>query len=171
VTLTDHPVIASMRDERDVEQPTVEIPELGTFVVTDGDYWDAERLPDLHQVCYCDDGKHHRRDRDDMGRSWPTEFIREAEGYAEYHGGHVVTLRPIAYVTENDPHMSRDGNRDLRGDEINRIRQDLDKRPPADVKKAERQAKNAAAKDSAIRSGGDEKDRKSIFGTIFGGSK
>lgn len=66
----------------------------------------------------------------------------------------------------------RDGNRDLQTDEVMRIRAALDKRTANEVKAAERRAANAAAKDSAIRSGGDETDRKGIFGVIFGkGSK
>lgn len=166
-----HPVIEAMRDERDTEVPTVPIEALGIYAVIDGDHWDAEALPDLHQVCHCDDGKHARRDRDDLGRSYPTEYIREAETYAEYHGGHVITLHPIAYVTETNDPMPRDGNRDLRSDEIKNIRPELDKRTPEKVKKDERLAKNAAAADSAIRSGGDEKDRVGIFGTIFGRGK
>ena len=162
--------IAYSRAEPEVE-PTVEVEALGIYAVVDGDHWDAEALPDLHQVCHCDDGKHARRDRDDLGRSYPTEYIREAESHAEYHGGHVITLHPIAYVTETNDPMPRDGNRDLRGDEINRIRPELDKRSGGDVAKAERRAGNAAARDSAIRSGGDEKDRKGLFGTIFGRGK
>lgn len=171
MTLT-HPVIAAMRDERDVETPTVPIEALGIFAVIDGDHWDAEALPDLHEVCHCEDGKTHaRRDRDDLGRSWPTEYIREAEGFAELHGGHVITLHPIAYVTETNDPMPRDGNRDLRSDEIGNIRKDLDGRSAADVAKAEKRAARAAARDSAMQSYGDEKDRKGLFGTIFGRGK
>lgn len=65
----------------------------------------------------------------------------------------------------------RDGNRDLQTDEVMRIRADLDKRTADEVKAAERRAKNAAAKDSAIRSGGDETDRVGLFKTIFGKGK
>lgn len=65
----------------------------------------------------------------------------------------------------------RDGNRDLQTDEIMRIRVELDKRTAAEVKAAERRAKNAAAADSAIRSGGDDADRAGIFRTIFGRKK
>lgn len=65
----------------------------------------------------------------------------------------------------------RDGNRDLQTDEIMRIRAELDKRTADEVKAAERRAANAAAKDSAIRSGGDEADRVGLFKTIFGRNK
>lgn len=65
----------------------------------------------------------------------------------------------------------RDGNRDLQTEEIMRIQAHLDKRTADEVKAAERRAANAAAKDSAIRSGGDDEDRKGIFGTIFGRKK
>jgi hypothetical protein len=65
----------------------------------------------------------------------------------------------------------RDGNRDLQSDEVMRQRQDLDKRTAEEVRQAERRAKNAAARDSALRSGGDDKDRQSIFDVIFGKEK
>lgn len=62
----------------------------------------------------------------------------------------------------------RDGNRDLQTDEIMRIRADLDKRTADEVKAAETKAGHAAARDSALRSHGDDEDRKGIFGVIFG---
>src|SRR5690606_4631914 len=62
----------------------------------------------------------------------------------------------------------RDGNRDLRSDELDNIRGDLKGRTPEQVKADERRAKNAAARDSALRSGGDDGDRRSIFDVIFG---
>lgn len=65
----------------------------------------------------------------------------------------------------------RDGNRDLQTDEVMRIRADLDKRTADEVKAAERRAANAAATDSAVRSGGDETDRVGLFKTIFGRTK
>lgn len=65
----------------------------------------------------------------------------------------------------------RDGNRDLQTEEIMRIRAELDKRTADEVKAAERRAKNAAATDSAIRSGGDETDRAGLFKTLFGREK
>jgi len=89
---------AFSRPDVDTE-PTIEVAALGVYVVHDGDHWAAEPMPARHQVCHCEDDRHDRRDRDDMGRSWPTEFLGEAEAYAQYHGGHVVTLHPFAYVT------------------------------------------------------------------------
>lgn len=65
----------------------------------------------------------------------------------------------------------RDGNRDLRSDELDNIRGDLKGRTPEQVKADERRAANAAAQDSALRSGGDDKDRQSIFDVIFGKEK
>lgn len=65
----------------------------------------------------------------------------------------------------------RDGNRDLQTDEVMRIRAELDKRTADEVKAAERRAANAAATDSAVRSGGDETDRVGLFKTIFGKGK
>lgn len=65
----------------------------------------------------------------------------------------------------------RDGNRDLRSDELDNIRADLKGRTPEQVKADERRAKNAAARDSALRSGGDDGDRRSIFDVIFGKEK
>src|SRR5690606_10762526 len=65
----------------------------------------------------------------------------------------------------------RDGNRDLRSDELDNTRADLKGRTPEQVKADERRAKNAAARDSALRSGGDDGDRRSIFDVIFGKEK
>jgi hypothetical protein len=65
----------------------------------------------------------------------------------------------------------RDGNRDLRSDELDNIRGDLKGRRREQVKADERGAKNAAARDSALRSGGDDGDRRSIFDVIFGKGK
>jgi len=161
MTMT-HPVIASMRDERDTEQPTVEAPALDTWVVENGDVMDAQYLRAVPHGCHCPDRRH--RDERDREAISPNGWLPD--------GAHPITVHLYAVIVEEThPSMSRDGNRDLRGDEINRIRQDLDKRAAADVAKAERRAANAAAKDSAIRSGGDEKDRKGLFGTIFGGKK
>lgn len=67
MTLT-HPVIASMRDERDVEQPTVEVPALDTWVVEDGDDMHAEHLREEYTSCFCQDGRHRSEDRDDLTR-------------------------------------------------------------------------------------------------------
>lgn len=63
-----HPVIASMRDERDVEHPTVEVSALDTHVVEDGDVLDAEHLREEYAACFCQDGRHRSEDRDDLAR-------------------------------------------------------------------------------------------------------
>ncbi len=63
MTLTDHPVIASMRTERDVEHPVVEAPALDTHVVEDGDVMEAEHIRTEWTHCYCLDGRHRREDR------------------------------------------------------------------------------------------------------------
>lgn len=161
MTLT-HPVIASMRDERDVEMPTVEVPALDTHVVEDGDVMAAEHIRTEHTQCFCQDGRHRNEDRQDLSPHRRTQLA----------GAHRITAYMYAVITEEtEDRMPRDGNRDLRGDEINLIRPDLDKRPAEKVKADERRARNAAAADSAIRSGGDEGDRKGLFRTIFGGSK
>ena len=56
MTLT-HPVIASMRDERDVEVPTIPIPAMDTWVVEDGDDYPAEAVHSFPVNCYCADGR------------------------------------------------------------------------------------------------------------------
>jgi len=156
-----HPVIASMRDERDVEMPTVPVDALGAFVVEDADVMDAEHIRTEYSNCFCQDGRHRTEDRDDlyrMRRFYPPAGSHRLKAYIY-----------AVIVEETSDHMTpRDGNRDLRGDEINRIRQDLDKRSADEVKAAETKAGHAAAADSAVRSGGDEKDRVGLFGTIFG---
>lgn len=67
MTLT-HPVTASMRDERDVEHPTVEVPALDTHVVEDGDALPAEHIREEFTSCFCQDGRHRPEDRDDLAR-------------------------------------------------------------------------------------------------------
>lgn len=54
-------------------------------------------------------------------------------------------------------------NRALRADEINFIRQDLDKRTPAEVEKAERGARKAVDRNAR-----DEGEKGSFLGQIFG---
>jgi len=158
-TLTEHLML-----ERDVEMPTVEVDALGAFLVEDADVMDAESIRTEYTHCFCQDGRHRPEDRGDLThqrRFYPPVGAHRLKAY----------IYAVIIEETEDRMTPRDGNRDLRGDEINRIRQDLDKRPDADVKKAERQAKNAAAKDSAIRSGGDEKDRVGLFEKLFGKGK
>lgn len=66
MTLTDHPVIASMRAERDVEHPVVEVPALDTHVVEDGDVMEAEFLRAGTWACHCIDGRHRDIDREEL---------------------------------------------------------------------------------------------------------
>lgn len=61
-----HPVIASMRDERDVETLTVEVPALDTHLVEDGDVLAAEHIRTEHTQCFCQDSRHRNEDRQDL---------------------------------------------------------------------------------------------------------
>ena len=123
----------------------------------------------------------------ECGDSWSTEGLMarpfrrawrkaaqarfEADWERAAPEGSQVTRDDEFYVTgvETDEMSKREG--DLRPEAVNNIRPDLSKRTPDEVKAAERLAKNAAAADSAVRSGGDEEDRKGLFGTIFGSKK
>jgi len=157
MSLTADPFIESVRAERDVEQPTVEISALDTWVVEDGDDMPAEHERSYPADCYCTDRRCREIDRERV--EYPNSRVSE--------GAHRVTVHLYAVVVEETDEMSKRES-DLRPEAINNIRPELSKRTPDEVKAAERLAKNAAAADSAVRSGGDEEDRKGLFGTIFG---
>lgn len=99
MSLLDHPVIASMRDERDVEpRMSGDVPADGLFVVLDGSPADAEEHCDRLVPCTCDDGKHAKRDRCD--RMFKTDDRRYAQNMADFHHGHVVPVRLYLVVGE-----------------------------------------------------------------------
>lgn len=98
MTLT-HPVIASMRAERDhAPRMSDDVPADGTFLVIDGSPTDAEEYADRLVACTCDDGKHDKRDR------WDHVFTdadsRYAQNMADLHHGHVVPVRLYLVVGE-----------------------------------------------------------------------
>lgn len=98
MTIT-HPVIASMRDERDhTPRMSDDVPADGTFLVIDGSPADAEEYADRLVVCTCDDGKHDKRDRWDG--IFKPEDRRYAQNMADLHHGHVVPVRLYLVVGE-----------------------------------------------------------------------
>lgn len=98
MTLT-HPVIASMRDERDhAPRMSDDVPADGVFLVIDGSPADAEEFADRLVVCTCDDGKCDKRDRWDG--IWTREEGRYAKAMADLHHGHVVPVRLYLVVGE-----------------------------------------------------------------------
>lgn len=84
------PVIASMRDERDVEHPTVEVPALDVFLVEDGDVMDAEHVRSGPWCCFCDDKRH--RDIDRRPLEFDNSYLPK--------GAHLLTVHTYAVVTE-----------------------------------------------------------------------
>jgi hypothetical protein len=89
VTLT-HSVIASMRDERDVEVPTIAVPVLDTWVIEDGDDHLAEHIRTEHTQCFCQDGHHRNEDRRDLSPYRHTLLT----------GAHHITAHMYAVITE-----------------------------------------------------------------------
>lgn len=84
------PVMASLRDERDVEHPTVEVSALDTHVVEDGDVMAAEHEREYPADCFCQDGRHRAIDRDSV--EYANSYIRR--------GAHRVTVHLYAVVAE-----------------------------------------------------------------------
>lgn len=92
MTLT-HPVIAAMREERDVEQPTVEVPALDTHLVEDGDVMDAEHVRSGPWACFCEDKR--RRDIDRRPLEFEASYLPK--------GSRLLRVHTYAVVTEADP--------------------------------------------------------------------
>lgn len=98
MTIT-HPVIASLRDERDpAPRMSDDVPADGVYVVIDGSPADAEEYADRLIPCTCDDGKHTKRDRWDA--LFSLEEGRYAKTMADLHHGHVVPVRLYLVVGE-----------------------------------------------------------------------
>jgi hypothetical protein len=83
-----------MRDERDVEHPTVEVSAVGTVLVEDGDAMDAEHIRVEYARCFCLDGKHRREDR--------TDLRHYRDPYPPL-GSHAVYAHMYALITEVEP--------------------------------------------------------------------
>jgi hypothetical protein len=90
-TAEAHPVIASMRDERDAVELTVEVPTLDVHVVEDGDVMDARHLRTEHTHCWCQDGRHRNEDHSDLGR-YPSAYPPV--------GAHLIVAHIYAVITE-----------------------------------------------------------------------
>lgn len=94
MSLTADPFIESVRAERDVEHPTVEVPALDTHIVEDGDVMAAEHVREEFADCWCQDGRHRHEDR--------TDWVRGSSTYRPA-GSHPIKAYVYAVVTEVEP--------------------------------------------------------------------
>ena len=71
-----------------------EVPQLGTFVVQDGDIHDARRVrPEQFTVCFCSNGQH----RDNQADSWGMHASQaNADREAHTTGGHLLARELFA---------------------------------------------------------------------------
>lgn len=78
--------------ERDVEQPTVEVPALDTHVIEDGDVLPAEHERQYPADCFCTDGRCREIDRERV--EYPNSRVRD--------GAHRITVHLYAVTVREE---------------------------------------------------------------------